>query len=242
MLAKRGDPARAEYVAIEPGETASAEVDLSLGYDLSAPGSYQVQFTAGLQDVVDDGSLLPRVRDDHRPQPLSCNTVAFSIVPPPAPATATIVAAATPAPEPPAGFRHYVDGASGVSLWVPESWTIVEPGPHGGPTILQSYPQDKYVGGEPRQPGDTKCDLTVHPTGTSVADVLRRLRSDSTATIVSEREIVLQSGRSGIWREVESLGRSLSLYTEVNGRAVVLTCFGELAPFEEVAVTLGSSG
>jgi hypothetical protein len=124
---------------------------------------------------------------------------------------------------------------------VPESWTIVEPGPHGGPTTLQSYPQDKYVGGEARQPGDTKCDLTVHPPEVSVADVLERIKSDPHATIVSEREIVLYSGRPGTRREVESMGRSLSLYTEVNERAVVLTCFGELAPFDEIAVTLGAS-
>ena len=147
-----------------------------------------------------------------------------------------------PTPESPAGFRRYVDGPSGVSLWVPESWTIVEPGPHGGPTILQSYPQDKYVGGEARQPGDTKCDLTVHPPEVSVADVLERIKSDPHATIVSEREIVLHSGRSGTRREVESMGRSLSLYTEVNERAVVLTCFGEFAPFDQIAVTLGPGG
>jgi heat shock protein HslJ len=152
MLVKRGDPTRDEYVAIEPGETASAEVDLRMGYDLSTPGSYQVQFTAGLQDVTDDGSLLPRKRGDHWPQSLSCNTVDFSIVPAPEPPTATSVAATTPAEvsptatptlEPLAGFRRYVNGPSGVSLWVPESWTIIEPGPHS--PILQSYPQDKYV-------------------------------------------------------------------------------------------------
>jgi len=161
-------------------------------------------------------------------------------VPAPEPPTATLVAAATPTPEPPAGFRRYVNGPSGVSLWVPESWTIVEPGPHS--PILQSYPQDKYIGGEARQPGDTKCDLTVHPPGTSVADVLQQIESSPRVTIVSEQEVVLQSGRSGIRREIESLGRSLSVYTEINERAVVLTCFGELAPFDEIAVTLGPSG
>jgi hypothetical protein len=79
MLAKRGDPLREEYIAIEPGEVTSAEVDLRMGYDLSMPGSYQVQFTTGLQDVTDDASLIPRKRDDHRPQSLSCNTVRFDI-------------------------------------------------------------------------------------------------------------------------------------------------------------------
>jgi hypothetical protein len=233
VLAKRDDPTRGEYIVIEPGETASAEVDLRVGYDLATPGSYQVQFIAGLQDVTDDGSSLPRKRDDHRPQSVSCNTVDFSIVPAPEPPTAT------PTPEPPAGFRRYVNGPSGVSLWVPESWTVIEPGPHW--PILQSYPQDKYIGGEARQPGDTKCDLTIHPPGTSVADVVQRLRSSPRATIVSEREIVLQSGRSGMRFEVESMGCSLSLITEVNERAVVLTCFGEPALFDEIAVTLGSS-
>jgi peptidyl-Lys metalloendopeptidase len=240
MLAKRGDPTGEEYVVIEPGEVASTQVDLRAGYDLSTPGSYQVQFTAGLQDVTDDGSLVPQKRDDHRPQSLSCNTFDFNIVPAPERPTPTPVLVVTPTPAPPAGFRRYVNGPSGVSLWVPESWTVIEPGPHW--PILQSYPQDKYVGGGAREPGDSKCDLTVHPPEVGVADVLERIKSDPHVTIVSEQEIVLHSGRAGIRREVESMGRSLSLYTEVNERVVVLTCFGELAPFDEIAVTVGPSG
>ena len=239
VLAKRGDPTREEYIVIEPGETASAEVDLRMGYDLSVPGSYQVQFTTGLQDVTDDTSLVPQQQDNHQPQSLSCNTVDFSIVPAPEPPTATAVAAATPTPEPPAGFRRYVNGPSDVSLWVPESWTIIGPGLHT--PILQSYPQDKYVGGGPRQPGDTKCDLTIHPPEISLAEVIQQIRSDPSTTIVSEQEIALQSGKSGIRMEIESLGRSLSLCTEVNKRAVVLSCFGELGAFDEIAVTLGPS-
>jgi heat shock protein HslJ len=250
MLAKRGDPTREAYVVIEPGETASAQVDLRAGYDLSALGSYQVQFTAGLQDVTDDASLVPQERDDHQPQSLSCSTASFWIVPAPelptatptptdVPPTATPLATATPTPESPAGLRRYVNGPSGVSLWVPEEWTIIESGPHW--PILQSYPQDKYVGGEARQPGDTKCDLAIHPPGTSVADVVPQNRSDPPVTIVSEGEVVLHSGRTGKRFEVDSMGRSLSLVTEINERAVVLTCFGELAPFDEIAVTLGAS-
>jgi heat shock protein HslJ len=183
---------------------------------------------------------------------------ATQTTPSPVPPTATAVAAATPTrvlptatpepptaipavPEPPAGSKQYVDAASGVSLWVPESWTIVEPGPHGGPTILQSFPVDKYVGGEAFQQGDTKCDLTIHPPDISVADVVQQLKSDPSITIVSEQEIVLQSGRPGTRMEVESMSRSLVLFAEVDERAVVLTCFGELAPFDEIAVTLAVS-
>ncbi len=81
ILAKRGDPLREDYIAIAPGEVTSAEVDLRAGYDLSTPGSYQLQFTRGLQDVTDDAALVPRKQDDHRPQSLSCSTVSFGIVP-----------------------------------------------------------------------------------------------------------------------------------------------------------------
>jgi hypothetical protein len=226
LLAKRDDPTRDEYVTIEPGETVSEEVDLTEGYELSEPGAYQVEFTAGLRDVTDDESLLPRKRDGHQQQSLSCNTVGFSIV---------------PATQAPAGFRRYINGPSGVSLWVPESWTVIEPGPHGGSPILQSYPQDKYVGGEARQPGDTKCDLTIHTPGTRMADAIEQIRSSAHTTIISEQEITLQSGGSGTRLEVESMGHALSLVTEVNDRPVVLTCFGDLAAFDEIAVTLGTS-
>jgi heat shock protein HslJ len=224
LLAKRDDPTRDEYVGIQPGETISAEADLGSGYDLTTPGSYQARFTAGLQDVTDDEALIPRRRDDHQPQALACNAVRFSVV---------------PSTEPPAGFRRYIHGPSGIPLWVPDTWTIIEPGPHGGSTILQSYPQDKYIGGEVRQPGDTKCDLTVHPPETQMADVIQQVRSGPHTTIVSERETVLLSGRSGMRFEVESMGRALSMISEVNSRTVVLTCFGDLTQFDEIAVTLG---
>ncbi len=79
MLAKRGDPLREEYVAIQSGGVVSTGVDLGMSYDLSMPGSYQVQFTANLQDLTDDESLLPRKRDDHQPLPLSCDPVVFTI-------------------------------------------------------------------------------------------------------------------------------------------------------------------
>ena len=83
--------------------------------------------------------------------------------------------------------------------------------------------------------------LTIHPPDVSVADAIQALRSDTFATIVSEQEIVLQSGEPGIWMEVESMGPSISLFTEINERTVVLTCFGESAPFDEIAGTLGAT-
>jgi peptidyl-Lys metalloendopeptidase len=109
MLVKRGDPTREEYTTIKPGKSASAEVDLGMGYDMTTPGFYQVHFTAGLRDITGDASLLPKKQDDHHPQPLSCNTVSFRIESAPQPSTAT--------PKPGlVGFQQYLDSDSGVSL------------------------------------------------------------------------------------------------------------------------------
>ena len=150
-------------------------------------------------------------------------------------------AASTPTSEPPAGFTRYLDAASGVSLWVPDSWTVIEPVPSGGAITLQSYPKDKYVGGEPFQPGDTKCDLVVHPPDVGVAGLLPRNQTNPPVTVVSQQEIVLRSGRTGMRVEVDSMGRSLSLITEIHQRAVVLACSGALEPFDEIARTLGAA-
>ncbi len=125
---------------------------------------------------------------------------------------------------------------AGVSVYVPESWVVTEVVPDQS-AILQSYPEGKYIGGEPRELGDTKCDLGIRPPDIDVASQIQQLESDPTVTIVSEQEIVLQSGKPGTRIEVESMGRSISLIAEVNEMAVVLTCFGELAPFDEIAVT-----
>jgi heat shock protein HslJ len=238
-LAKRGDPDQEAYITIEPGKSASAEVDLSTGYDLTAPDTYEVQFTPGLRDITADASLLPREQDDYQRQPLSCNTVSFQIVPEPDPATAT------PIPEPKAGFKQYIDTDSGVSLWVPEDWTIVQSGLQtglpDGTTRLQSYPEDKYIGGEPSEPGDTKCDLTIHPPEASITDVIAKIKSDPLSTILSEEEIFLQSGLSGTRMERESMGTALSLITEVNELVITLTCHGESELFDEIASTIGIS-
>jgi hypothetical protein len=56
---------------------------------------------------------------------------------------------------------------------------------------------------------------------------------------------VLNSGQTGTWMEIDSRGRSVSLVTSLqaatgNERAVVLSCFAELAPFDEIAVTLAA--
>jgi len=100
------------------------------------------------------------------------------------------------------------------------------------------YPEEKYVGGEMFKSGDTKCDLNIQPPGISAADLIAQWESDSITTTLSEEEIILGSGQSGIRFELDSMGRSNSVITVINGRVVVLTCFGDFTQFDEIALTL----
>jgi hypothetical protein len=161
-------------------------------------------------------------------------------------ATATVPLATVTAPmataSPPPGFQVYEDETIGVTLLLPENWTVTQVVP-GQSAILQSYPEDKYVGGEARDPADTKCDLTIRPPEIDLAGHLEQVRSDPTITVVSETEIVLQSGEPAIRLELESMGQSRSLATTINARVVVLSCFGELGLFDALASSLrGSEG
>jgi hypothetical protein len=60
--------------------------------------------------------------------------------------------------------------------------------------ILQSYPEDQYVGGEAREPGDAKYDLNIRPPRENEAEILQSRESDERTTILSETEITLGSG------------------------------------------------
>jgi len=140
----------------------------------------------------------------------------------------------------PAGFRQYRDPETGISIHIPEAWTVTGIVP-GQQAILQSYPKSKYVGGEAFEPGDTKCDLTIRPPEVDIDSQIQQIKSSSMATILSEEQVILQSGEPGTRFEVDSMGHSLSLVTKVDNRVVVLTCFGEPAPFDGIATTLSTS-
>ena len=123
---------------------------------------------------------------------------------------------------------------------MPASWTVTQVFP-GQSAILQSFPEDKYVGGEAMDPSDTKCDLTIRPPNVDLDSHMQQLRSEPTVTIVAEEAIVLNSGQPGTRIEVESLGRSLSLIAVIDDRVVVFTCFGDATPFDQIALTLQAS-
>jgi hypothetical protein len=146
----------------------------------------------------------------------------------------------TPPFEPPIGFKEYRDSTTGISVYIPDSWEVsgIVSGDYA---ILQSYVLDKYVGGEMFEPGDTKCDLNIRPAGVRAVDLVQQWKSDPLTTIVSEREIALQSGQTATRLEIDSMGRSNSVITEINERAVAFTCFGDFTPFDQIAATLRAS-
>jgi len=145
-----------------------------------------------------------------------------------------------PAIEVPAGFREYRDSVARISVYIPEDWVVFEDGViEGQYAIFMSYPKDKYIGGEAREPGDTKCDLNLHPSFTGNAmDLINQWKSDPMGTTLSEEEIILDSGEPGTRIERENRGHSISIVTEINNRVISLTCWGEFDQFDEIAVTL----
>ena len=250
-LVKRGPPISEDFVWLEAGESVSAEVDLAEGYDFSQAGQYTIQFRSPqISQVAETETEKADSFDELGVVQIPSNTVNVVVLvtmpaatqPSPASPTPTteVTAVAPPASQPPAGFKSYQDSVAGVSIYVPESWVVTGIIP-GQFAILQSYPENKYVGGGARAPGDTKCDLNIRPPDVDVAGHIQQLKSEPTVTIVSEGEMVLQSGKPGTRFEVDSMGRSLSLITEINERVVALSCFGELTPFDQIAVTLGET-
>ena len=72
---------------------------------------------------------------------------------------------------PPEGWNPYQDPVTGISVYMPEDW-IVTGIIEGEYAILQSYPEDKYIGGELLEDGDTKCDLSIRPEGDRAEELI----------------------------------------------------------------------
>jgi proline iminopeptidase len=139
----------------------------------------------------------------------------------------------------PVGFKEYRDSQTGITIYIPEEWTIQNQSiVEGEYAIFSSYPPDKYIGGGARQPGDTKCDLNLNPSANSADDLIQQWETSAITTIVSEEDIVLNSGNSGIVFIIDSMGRSTTLATEIDNNLVTFTCWGESDLFDEIAVTL----
>jgi len=139
--------------------------------------------------------------------------------------------------DPPWEYNRYQDPVTGITVFIPRGW-IVTGIIEGEYAILQSYPEDKYIGGEARQEGDTKCDLNIKPMGTNPEELIEQWKASPMTTILSEEPFRLNSGQVGTRFEIESMGISVSFLTEFDGRVVVLTCFGDFSKVNEIAATL----
>lgn len=151
----------------------------------------------------------------------------------------TVEPALLPTIAPPADFRLYQLPGSRIGVYIPGDWMVTEE-INGEFAILQSYPEDKYIGGEARQPGDTKCDMRIKPPGTNFDDLVLEVRSNPNSTIISEETVILNYGENAIRFEIDSLGRSLFLVTEIEDKVITLVCFGNLDRFDQIAFTLAS--
>jgi len=174
------------------------------------------------------------------------NTISLATSPPTAEQSNQELPSKTPEPvgsmpirnvDPPAGVKEYRDTVAGISIYIHENWTVTGV-INGQYAIFQSYPADKYIGGEAREPGDTKCDLNIRPVGTSATEIVQQWESNPRTTIVSDEEVTLKSGLIGRRFVIESMGRSVSFVSEINHRAISLTCFGKPELFEEITQTL----
>jgi hypothetical protein len=76
MMVKRGAPAPESYVGLQPGARRQATVDLARGWDVARPGTYTVEYTGKLLDVV-AGAARQRRLGDLTPVALRCPPVRF---------------------------------------------------------------------------------------------------------------------------------------------------------------------
>lgn len=147
-------------------------------------------------------------------------------------------ASPTPAFTPPGGYQEYVDAAAGISIFIPDTW-IISQTTAGQYAILQSYPIDKYIGGEGLQPGDTKCDLIIKD-AENTGEIIRQWTSDSLTTVVSDETFQLRDGVAARKLVLDSMGRSTGVFADIDGRAVILSCYGAFELFDTIAATLGA--
>jgi hypothetical protein len=90
------------------------------------------------------------------------------------------------------------------------------------------------------EPGDTKCDLFIR-SDTSVEEFLGQMKANEAITIIAEEQITLDSGQSATSVEIESMGLSDLVVTEIKAYTIVLTCYGDFTPVDAIAVTLRAS-
>jgi len=79
-MASRSDPSPEAYTLVEAGGMVSAEVDLSLAYDFSAPGAYSIEFISPANShVADTEAEMAQSVDELGPVEMPSNQVVVAI-------------------------------------------------------------------------------------------------------------------------------------------------------------------
>jgi hypothetical protein len=150
------------------------------------------------------------------------------------------------------GFERsttYVNPDAGYAVDYPAGWRILgEAVPEAAAytIILQSF--DPTVGGEPVPPDQAKLDFTSCPNdpGCSTMDAMRaRLEEQSLQDIeiLEEDFITLPSGLPAIRMQILGFGGESSLLlTEIGGKGLQVSGFGDLAAFDPIVQTLRPVG
>jgi hypothetical protein len=80
---KRGEPLAADYLRLDAGASATAELDMAPAFDLSRPGRYRITPRIRLIDVFRaTAAQPPRDRAQHAGADLACNAVELMLVAP----------------------------------------------------------------------------------------------------------------------------------------------------------------
>ena len=81
ILAMRAAPSPEAYIHLEPGESVSAEVDLSKAYDFSQPGKYTIAFLSpNISHIAYSETEMAKSVDDLYPVYISSNEVSLEII------------------------------------------------------------------------------------------------------------------------------------------------------------------
>lgn len=78
VMVKRAAPRADSYLTLQPGERREAKIDLATGWDVSAPGTYTIEYTGELLDVVSGKDSAPRSSGEMKSLALSCPAVTFT--------------------------------------------------------------------------------------------------------------------------------------------------------------------
>ncbi|WP_225410871.1 protease [Stigmatella hybrida] len=74
-MVKRADPSAEAYAPLAPGGSQEAQVDVSLAYDFTQPGTYRIAFRGTLMDLVTSQADVPRKMDAFQSVEIRCPAV-----------------------------------------------------------------------------------------------------------------------------------------------------------------------